>query len=86
MVDLYALPSDFPGNTDCRGYMDPIQRVKCLEARFQADIEDRRFIPYIQLHAKPAAGPLIVHHIGVATLRRECHHFDEWLAQLQQCG
>lgn len=50
MLDLYALPRDFPG-FDAQGrYADPHQRVSWLEQQFRDDIDDRRFIPYLQLH------------------------------------
>ena len=50
MVDLYALPENFPGATDCRRKPDPIDRVTCLESKLRADIQHPRFIPYLQLH------------------------------------
>ncbi len=50
MFDLYALPGDFPGYTDARGENDPCRKVKALEKALKEDIDDRRFIPYIQLH------------------------------------
>ncbi|MGA2329545.1 MAG: DUF4276 family protein [Bryobacteraceae bacterium] len=145
MVDLFRLPSDFPGYDACRGDIDPLRKAKRLEDAFADDIEDRRFIPYIQVHEfeallfveplkfdvafpgraeaaerlaavrrdfsspehiddgaetapskrilavlpeyqKPVAGPLILQHIGMTALRRECAHFDEWIRQLESCG
>jgi hypothetical protein len=50
MVDLYALPDDFPGSADCLRHVDPIRRVECLEERLLEDLSHRRLIPYIQLH------------------------------------
>ncbi len=50
MVDLYRLPSDFPGYRESRLERDPIRRAKHLEEAFAIDIADRRFIPYIQVH------------------------------------
>lgn len=50
MVDLYALPQDFPGYDFCMRHTDPIHRVECLEERLDRDLSHRRFIPYIQLH------------------------------------
>jgi len=50
MVDLYALPDDFPGYANCRRHADPVGRVECLEDGLLADLSHRRFIPYIQLH------------------------------------
>ena len=50
MFDLYALPEDFPGYADAAKLNDPYARVLALEDAFSQDIDDRRFIPYIQLH------------------------------------
>src|SRR5262249_30356470 len=50
MVDLYRLPTDFPGYERCTQQADPIRRVECLETSLGDDINDRRFVPYIQLH------------------------------------
>jgi hypothetical protein len=50
MIDLYALPKDFPGYEEARKVPDCYQRVGKLEAALKADIDDRRLIPYIQLH------------------------------------
>lgn len=50
MVDLYALPSEFPGWVEARKKTSPAQRAAVLEAAFQAEMRDPRFFPYIQLH------------------------------------
>ncbi len=50
MFDLYGLPTDFPGFGDAKKLSDPYQQIEKIEASFKKDIEDRRFIPYIQLH------------------------------------
>ena len=50
MIDLYGLPSDFPGVDQARRAIDPYQRVAILEQAFADDINSQRFIPYIQLH------------------------------------
>ena len=50
MFDLYKLPGDFPGYNDARRQNDPYRKVQFLENAWKNDIEDRRFIPYIQLH------------------------------------
>jgi hypothetical protein len=49
MFDLYGLPGDFPGSDEARG-LTSTARVQRLEGAFGADINDVRFIPYIQLH------------------------------------
>ena len=50
MFDLYALPEDFPGYDKAGKQTNPYERVCILEEALAADIKDRRFIPYIQLH------------------------------------
>jgi len=51
MIDLYGLHPDFPGLAEAESVrQDPLKRVEFLEQRFAEDIDDRRFIPYIQLH------------------------------------
>jgi hypothetical protein len=50
MVDFYALPNDFPGYEKSRKEKSSKKRIEILEACFQADIGDYRFISYIQQH------------------------------------
>lgn len=51
MVDLYALPPEFPGWVEAqKAVASAAERVAVLEAAFQAEMGDRRFCPYIQLH------------------------------------
>lgn len=53
MIDLYALPADFPGWEEAeKSRIDPYARVAHLEHALANDIEPDpgRFIPYIQLH------------------------------------
>jgi hypothetical protein len=50
MIDLYGLPDDFPGVAAARSQADPYRRVELLEKSLNEDIEDPRFLPYVQLH------------------------------------
>ena len=50
MFDLYRLPKDFPGYQDALKQNDPYEKVRVLEDAFKKDIDDYRFIPYIQLY------------------------------------
>ena len=51
MIDLYALPRDFPGkNSYNRNPSNPTPYVEALEEAFSIDIADRRFVPHLQLH------------------------------------
>ena len=50
MFDLYALPDDFPGFAEASTIYDSYVRVKALEKSFSEAINEKRFVPYIQLH------------------------------------
>lgn len=50
MFDLYALPNDFPSYQQAQRISDPYEKVEFLEGAMLQDIDDYRFIPYIQLH------------------------------------
>jgi len=50
MFDLYALPDDFPLYKESKSIMNPYQKVDSLENALKEDINDLRFVPYIQLH------------------------------------
>jgi len=50
MFDLYALPNDFPGFEEAFTKKSPYEKIEVLEQALFADINDQRFIPYIQLH------------------------------------
>jgi hypothetical protein len=51
MIDLYAIHADFPGLEEAEKLRHmPDKRVEALEQAFAVDIDDSRFIPYIQLH------------------------------------
>lgn len=47
MFDFYGMPDDFP-NWDCDGTC--YQKVEAAENVFSQDINNSKFIPYIQLH------------------------------------
>jgi hypothetical protein len=51
MIDLYAIPTEFPGLAEAEKIRPfPHKRVEALEQAFAKDIDDSRFVPYIQLH------------------------------------
>jgi len=50
MIDLYALPDDFPGCADAARMNDPYARVRHLERSMAETLGGDRLIPYIQLH------------------------------------
>lgn len=69
LIDLYALPSDFPGKTDAAYPAQGTGRQKAeyLQARLAQDIAESNFIPFLVVHEFEAllfAGPA---------------HFAEWV-------
>jgi hypothetical protein len=50
MVDFYGLPNDFPDYERAHQLSDSNSVVDCLEAALSREINENRFIPYIQLH------------------------------------
>lgn len=51
MIDLYALHLDFPGREEADHLLSrPYERVTSLENSWQSETNDRRFLPFIQLH------------------------------------
>lgn len=50
MVDLYSLPSDFPGFEESKNIANSHERTVYLERMLAEAVNDRRFIPYLQLH------------------------------------
>ncbi len=84
MIDLYSLPTDFPGYETASGAGDTHRRAQSLEAALAAELGDRRFIPYLQVHefealilAAPGCLAQWLDGVdrGVAALRRECEAF-----------
>ncbi len=49
LIDYYGLPSDFPGYNE-RPNGTCYQRVEFIENQFNTDINQARFLPYLQLH------------------------------------
>jgi hypothetical protein len=50
MIDLYALPADYPGWKEADNKSKPADRVLELEKALAAELADSRFIPFLQLH------------------------------------
>lgn len=50
MVDLYALPTSFPGMADDQGQAPLYDRVAKLERAWAQTIDHPRFLPYLQVH------------------------------------
>lgn len=81
MFDLHKLPGDFP-NLDRVQALDPYEKVRNLETGLAADIQNPRFIPYIQLHE--FEGLLFSDVQAIDTVLKVYHHNRSQLAGLQQ--
>ena len=85
MFDYYALPSDFPGFSEAQKSPNKYDQIQILETAFADDINDRRFIPYIQLHEFEAlifsdpqmlAGLYLEHEKAIKQLVEIAKQFD----------
>lgn len=68
MIDLYALPNDFPGKTD-RAYPakgSGMQKAEFIETRLKLDVGERNFLPHLTVHEFEAF------------LFVEPEHFGDW--------
>jgi hypothetical protein len=50
MVDLYGMPRDYPGFAAAQATHDRAERCRRVEAAMSDDVDDRRFLPYVQKH------------------------------------
>jgi hypothetical protein len=50
MVDLYSLPEDFPGYHAARAMADPLAQAADLQRALAEELNDTRFVPYLQVH------------------------------------
>ena len=50
MIDLYALPKDFPGWERANTAKGAPEKVALLEGALSDSFDDSRFLPYLQLH------------------------------------
>lgn len=78
MVDLYALPAEFPGWEEARKKAVPRDRVSVLEAAFYTAMDDGRFHPYIQLHEFEA-----LLYCDLSQLQRRIPDSDHGIAALE---
>jgi hypothetical protein len=84
-VDLYALPTDFPGYGDALAQkLAGAQKASFIEKAWKVDIGRPNFFPYIQVHEFEAlvlTQPSVLnkyypeHAASIETLRKECEQF-----------
>jgi hypothetical protein len=79
MIDLYRLHSDFPGKDAAEELRhDPHKRVEMLQTSWAANVDDARFIPFIQLHEYEA-----YLFVDVTKFRLFYQNADAQIARLQ---
>jgi len=66
MVDLYSLPNDFPGYNTGMNKVTGREQAVALQESLMAEMNDPRFIPYLQLHEYEAL--VLVDPRRIATL------------------
>lgn len=49
-VDFFRIPNNMPGYTECMSLRNDTLRVTALEESLGKELNDNRFVPYIQLH------------------------------------
>ena len=83
--DPSAFLEAFPGNQTA------VERLTAIRNEFQAPEEideapgnapSRRILDVLPDYQKPVAGLLIAQRIGLAAIRRQCRHFDDWLTRI----
>jgi hypothetical protein len=84
MVDLYGLPPDCPGTAEAMTRPNGHDQAAIMEAALALHLDDRRFIPYLQVHEfealvlaePPRFTELFEHDLkGVESLIEECSPF-----------
>lgn len=84
LLDFYGLPEDFPGLQEALGMGDAHANVAALQARFSAELNHQRFIPFLALHEFEAwlfsAPDVVEEHFGKA------HLADNLRAAVQDAG
>ena len=85
LIDLYALPADFPGHNESIGQgFTGNKKASHIEQSWKADIGHPNFFPYIQVHefealilTRPSALKEFYpeHAVGIEHLRKDCAPF-----------
>jgi len=79
----------FPGRTGVVAVLESIRRTFPTPEHIDDGTEtapSKRILAACPGYDKRVSGPLIVQYIGMATLRRECVHFDCWIRKLEGCA
>jgi Domain of unknown function (DUF4276) len=85
MFDLYRLPSSFPGQQEHQDVEDPYKKAHAIEIALAQEINNARFIPYIQLHEFEAlllSDPMRLTDLfpeylkAITKLTKECEEFE----------
>jgi hypothetical protein len=86
MIDLYALPADYPGWKGAEKKSKPADRVLELEKALAAELADSRFIPFLQLHEFEALlyCDLKKFQFGIQEADKTTAQLDKAIAQLQK--
>jgi hypothetical protein len=50
LIDFFRLKTDFPFYNECNSIINKFEKISFLEEKIRQDINNHRFVPYIQLH------------------------------------
>lgn len=87
---LFSDPKKFSGAFPSLGAN--LERLEAIRRRFQTPehinegddtAPSKRIFSLLPEYVKAVAGPLIAKQIGLAKLREQCHHFNQWLERLE---
>lgn len=84
-----ALASAFPSKKALAGVLQKHRQAFATPEDINDDpttCPHRRIKDHAPEYRKATTGPIVAERIGLADLRKECRHFDEWLTKLQALG
>jgi len=82
--DPAAFQEAFPGNPRVVDQLTAIRAQFASPEEIDGDlrtIPSRRILDILPDYQKPVAGLLVARRIGLAAIRRECGHFNDWLTR-----
>ena len=88
---LFSNPDGFAVRFSERAAL--IQKLHAIRSQFPSPehIDDgsdtaasKRILTVFPDYDKVTVGPLVVNHIGIEAVRRECRHFHDWVSRLEE--
>lgn len=86
---LFCDPAKFAIWTDDEGSVATLETIKAQFDSPESINNDpntapsKRILATVPGYQKTLHGPIIAEDIGLDTIRRQCHHFDQWLRKIE---